>query len=534
GSALGVGFGVVLARGLIWMLGAVVSTGVNTLEVPPEGLLQSIGIGILVTVGSALIPAVQAARVSPLNALRVQGQPRPRIRHTTWFAGGSLMFVAWNSLYNVSWRPEIGFAVGQVSILLLLFGATLTVPVVVHSADGFIRRAAALVFGNEGMLGGGNVSRSTGRTSLTVSSLMVGLAMVIANSSLATSFIHDITAWVETALGGDLYVRAPLPMRENFERQLIGLPGVGGITKIRYFSVKIAKSQIPPAIADQDTIIFAGIDPYTYRQVGEFEFAAEQGDADSNWERFRQGNALFVSTVIADRYKVKQGDSLRLVTRRGEHDFYVAAVATDFTGQGLIVTGTWDDMRRWFGQSGVDRFTISLAPGYTTEQVTKTIEDKYQKSRNVTVESTQEFKTQILELSEQSFRLFDVLGLIGIVVAALGVINTLMMNVLERQRELGALRSLGLTRWQTIKMILAEAATLGGIGGVFGLAFGYVLSKIFVLALNVLSGYDLKYIFSLNTYIVGAFIALGVSQLAALYPAWKAATVNIVEAIKHE
>jgi len=61
-----------------------------------------------------------------------------------------------------------------------------------------------------------------------------------------------------------------------------------------------------------------------------------------------------------------------------------------------------------------------------------------------------------------------------------------------------------------------------------------VLSKIFVLALNVLSGYDLKYIFSLNTYIVGAFIALGVSQLAALYPAWKAATVNIVEAIKHE
>ena len=140
----------------------------------------------------------------------------------------------------------------------------------------------------------------------------------------------------------------------------------------------------------------------------------------------------------------------------------------------------------------------------------------------------------MLTLSQQCFRLFDVLGLIGLVVAALGVINTLMMNVLERQREIGGLRSLGLTRWQTTKMVLAEAATLGAIGGAFGLGFGYILSQIFVLALNALAGYDLQYIFALNVFIAGVFVAFGVSQAAALYPAWKAAGVNIVEAIKHE
>ncbi|MEK7787225.1 MAG: FtsX-like permease family protein, partial [Chloroflexota bacterium] len=95
------------------------------------------------------------------------------------------------------------------------------------------------------------------------------------------------------------------------------------------------------------------------------------------------------------------------------------------------------------------------------DQVRQAIEDRYKDSRNISVETTQEFKKKILELSEQSFRLFDVLGLIGIVVAALGVINTLMMNVVERQREIGGLRALGLTRWQTTKMVLAEAATLG-------------------------------------------------------------------------
>ena len=534
GSALGVVCGVLLARGLIAMLGGVVGADVNLVAIPPGGLWQSLAVGGAVTIGSALLPARQAAQTSPLEALRVQGQRSGRARPALGLAGLALMALAWIGLYYVPWPAPIAFQAGTQSILLLLFGATLIVPFVVDLAERLARPGAVLAFGREGLLGSGNVRRSPGRTSLTVASLMVGLAMVIANNALADAFIYDITTWVETALGGDLYVRAPLPMREQFERNLKAVPGVGGVTKIRYFGVRVADSSLPPEAVDEDTILFAAIDPTTYRAVGEFEFAAGQGDPDRNWARFRQGDALFVSTVVADRYHLKQGDRLRLVTRRGEHDFHVAAVAVDFTGQGFIVSGTWNDMERWFGQSGVDRFTIRLADGYTTDQVTQLIEAKYQASRGLSVESTQEFKARVLALSEQSFALFDVIGLIGIVVAALGVINTLMMNVLERRREIGGLRSLGLTRWQTVKMILAEAATLGVIGGTFGLGFGYVLSQVFVTALNDLSGYQVEYLFSLGPYAIGAAIALGVSQAAALYPAWRAAGVNIVEAIKHE
>jgi putative ABC transport system permease protein len=222
------------------------------------------------------------------------------------------------------------------------------------------------------------------------------------------------------------------------------------------------------------------------------------------------------------------------VTRRGEHEFHIAALAVDFTGQGFIVSGLWSDMRRWFGHSGVDRFTIGVAPGYTTAQVRQTIEDRYGASRNLSVETTEEFQAKIVAVSAQSFRLFDVLSVIGLVVAALGVINTLMMNVLERQREIGSLRAMGLTRWQTTKMVLAEAVTLGVIGGAFGLGFGYALSQVFVNALNEMTGYDLAYVFEWTPFLAGAVVAVVVSQLAALYPAWKAAGVNIVEAVKHE
>jgi putative ABC transport system permease protein len=535
GSALGVGFGLLLARGLIWMLGGVVAADITTVSVPLGGLAQSLAVGGLVTVGSALAPALQAARTSPLEALRAIGaKAAARPRRSSVFAGAALLFVAWAALYRLTWRPEVSYAVGSVAILLLMLGATLLVPVVVPTAERLVRPLALAAFGPEGALGSGNVRRATGRTALTVAALLIGIAMVIANSTMARAFTSDITGWVETALGGDLYVRAPLPMREQFERQLAGLPGVGAITKVRYFPVRVAPADVPPDAQTDDDLIFAAIDPASFRTVGDIEFAAGQGDPEANWARFRQGEALFVSTVVADRFGLRQGDTFRLVTRRGEHDFTVAALAVDFTGQGFIVSGLWDDMRRWFGHSGVDRFTIGLAPGYTTAHVRQNIEDRYQASRNLSVETTDEFKAKIMAVSAQSFRLFGVLGVIGLVVAALGVINTLMMNVLERQREIGSLRSLGLTRWQTTKMVLAEAVTLGVIGGAFGLSFGYVLSQVFISALNGLTGYEIAYLFTLAPFLAGAAVAVIVSQLAALYPAWKAAGVNIVEAVKHE
>jgi putative ABC transport system permease protein len=108
------------------------------------------------------------------------------------------------------------------------------------------------------------------------------------------------------------------------------------------------------------------------------------------------------------------------------------------------------------------------------------------------------------------------------------------MNVLERQRELGALRSLGMTRGQVVRLILAEAGAMGLIGGVFGLAFGLVLSQTFVVAMRSVNGYVLQYVLPLSALGAGALIAIFVSQGAALYPALKAAGVNIIEAIKHE
>jgi putative ABC transport system permease protein len=243
---------------------------------------------------------------------------------------------------------------------------------------------------------------------------------------------------------------------------------------------------------------------------------------------------ILVSTTVADKFSLKRGDRFELETRRGVHAFRVAGLVSDFTSQGYVIDGTLETMRRYFGINNVDRFTLKLAAGADLEAVKRTIEDRYAQSRHVQVETTDEFRSRIRELTNRAFGLLDVLANIGVVVAALGVINTMMMNVLERQREIGSLRSIGMTRAQVIRMILAEAGAMGAAGAVFGIGFGFLLSKVMVDGMEQMSGYRLTFEMPPNAILSGIVIAFLVSQLAALYPAWRASRVNIVEAVKHE
>jgi len=407
----------------------------------------------------------------------------------------------------------------------------LIVPISVGLFEVVLRPLMVRLYGGEGLVGSSNIRRAQARTALTVAALMVGVAMIVGISAMTDSFRKDILKWVENTIGGDLYIRSAVTMRPEVGRRLAGVPGVRDVTPLRYVS---AKRLTESGQKDKDDLVFVAVDPTTYTKVAAFQFATGQGDESALMQRLAQGNAVFVSNVLADKYGLHQGDYIRLATKRGENDFYIAAVIVDFTAQGFAITGTWNDLRRYFGVNDVNVFIVRLLPEYDNAAVAQYVKDRYGKSLHLSVESSHEFRERIMQVTAQSFGLFNVLVLIGLIVAALGVANTLLMNILERLREIGMLRGLGMTRWQVGKMILAEAGSIGLIGGIFGLVFGLFLSRIFILAMNLLAGYTLHWVFPLDGVLASLIVAFAVSQIAALYPAWRAARVNIVAAIQHE
>jgi putative ABC transport system permease protein len=311
------------------------------------------------------------------------------------------------------------------------------------------------------------------------------------------------------------------------ESRLLALPEVTAVTKSRVISSQMLTPQ-----GDDEPSFFVAIDPSTYLTVRGLRIQ----DGPDEAETIRQlaaGDTILVSADVSNRFDVHVDDVLLLDTRRGQRPFRIAAVVIDFGGgEQTSVTGSWQDLRRYFGVNDINTIAVKLQPGTSLTAVTDTIENDLR--LNLTVESKAEFEQKIRDLSSQAFGLFDVLGLIGLVVAALGVINTMLMNVLERTRELGGLRSLGMTQPQVRRMILAEATAIGFIGAIFGVGFGAVLADVFIIGLRSMGGFVLESQVPYDAMGYSFIVAFLVALVAAFYPAYRASVINIITAIKHE
>lgn len=534
GSLAGLAAGALLARGLIQTMGDILAVGLETYTIPMSSLAKSVIVGVVVTLASALLPAIQGSSVSPMEALQVRAQTdRPSTaRRWLWIVGLLLLVAGFLFLEFVTLPPGHLTSAGMAAIFAILLGGALLIPGAVSMLEPRLRPALVWQYGPEGQIGSGNVQRSRVRTALTVAALMVGVTMVIGLGEMSYSFRQDILAWVETAIGGDLYVRSVASMRPEVGRRIVStIPGIDAITSA---STLEARMTAPDDDGDPDTIVVTAIDPSTYLEVASFKFADEQVDPAARVAELEAGKAAFVATTLADRYGIARGDTITLETNRGRQTFRVAAVVVDFSAQGNAITITRDALYEYFGERRVDTFTIDVQAGVDVAGVRAAIEDRYGDRENITVESSAEFRERVRGLMNQSFALLNALVAIAVFVSSLGVINTLLMNILERTREIGMLRSIGMTRRQIAKMILSESAAMGVIGGVMGLVLGLVLSRSMIQGVNQVAGYRLSYLFTPTPVIWSVIIALVVSQLAALYPAYRAMRVNIVEAIKHE
>lgn len=530
GSVIGVGVGLLLAQGLTQTVGSIAGQAVDRVRATPVSLVTAVFVGVTVTLLAAMLPAYQAAHVSPLQALRVQATTdEGRWRLTGLRFGPLTVLASVLVLYRVPFRPEAAFLIGSNSIFVMMVGATLCIPVLVGPLERLIRPFIVLVFGHEGRLGSGNVERSQARTTLTVAALMVGISMVVGINGMTTSFETDMMAWIDSALGGDAYVQSPMDMRPDLEARLLSLPQVTAVTRARYVPTNLTQPN-----GEDEYALFIAIDPATYLTVRGLR--VQEGPAPEEIIRqLAEGDTIWIGADVANKFNLHVGDEVLVETRRGKRPFRIVAIVIDFGGgETTTVTGSWDDLRRYFGVTDVSSFALRLTPEASLTAVTDSIENDLGRSQSLRVESKQEFEQKIRDLSAQAFSLFDVLALIGLVVGALGVINTMLMNVLERTRELGGLRSLGMTRRQVQRMILAEAATMGLIGGAFGVLFGAVLADVFLIGLRSIGGFVLSLTPPYAAMGYSFIVAFALSVGAALYPAWRAGRVNIITAVKHE
>jgi putative ABC transport system permease protein len=530
GSSLGVAFGFFLAIPLTrTMESGLRGIPVSRFVIPPQGLALSVFVGTVVTLGAALLPAWHASRIAPVEAMqRRLGQSEDWLGRYGWIAGGLLLVFAF-----VQTPFKIISGVSFFAVIVL--GGTLLVPVLTPALERANRRAVSLLYGAAGRIGAMNLTRATVRTTLTVGILILSGMMIISVGSMTASFNQTIRHWLNSAAGGDIFVTTSRGMRLEFGKRMASVEGVEAVTPLAFAYCDLTGTQKGGLLDERDeTLFFMGIDVPTYRQVASFQFAAADQDEAALYEELARGDAVFISTVLQDLYGLKRGDSIRLRTARGERDFRVAGIVVNFYQGGRSIIGSWRDMDRYLSRNRTNRFIVKLAPGEEESVVRERIEERLGRRVELQFESGREYRETLYRQISGFFSLFNAIGWIIVLVSALGVTNTMMMSVLERVREIGMVRSVGMTRLQVAQMVLAEAAGMGIIGGIFGVGLGVAISRNVIGKMNEVSDMAFDYVFPASTVATTLFIVLVICQLAALYPVWRAVKLQVVEAIQHE
>jgi putative ABC transport system permease protein len=515
GSALGILAGIGISRGLSAMLKAfgvdLPSRGLTVTSAAITGTLQ---IGVVVTLVSAYFPARAAGKVPPLAAMRSTaletiGSMRTRliVGFTPLLAGIALV---------VAVVAGLGAAWLGLAILLVFSGVLILGPVTSRPLAMFIGSPIAKVRGVTGEMARQNAARNPKRTARTAAPVLIGVALVTAVTALAASLRAEVRDIVGEQFRGDYVVSVTSQGFGGLSPLLVDdintVEGVAKATAIGY----------TPVLVNDKSAFTTVVDPTT--SEGLFELAMLQGDLAS-----LSKTGILVEKDKSEREGWSIGTPVPLKLSDGTTiDATIEGIydSNDFVANTVV-------SRRLFEGTGVTRFDqqiyIEIQDGVDTSTVEAALDAAIAEYGNGKVQGRSEF------IDEQANQVNQLLGLIygllalSVIIAAVGIVITLLLSVYERRRELGLLRAVGMTRSQVRTSVRWESVITSLIGAVAGVILGLGLG--FVIILSLADQGLSNYAFPVNGIIAILILSFIVGVLASVYPAYRATRVDVLDAI---
>lgn len=535
GSLLGLGIGSVLAQ---LSVGAVartvdtlyVATHADRVSYDPLVLLKAFLVGTVLATASALFPALEAAATLPAITMRAQGFETRRRRPGVGLAlaGALLLACAYALTFLPAYDgiPLAGYAAG----LLIIFGGSLCVPLAIAGVAA-TARAFALHLSPAGLLGATNLGASIRRNSVAVASLMVAIAMMVSVAILIGSFRTTVVAWADETLKADLFVR-PLGLQDaSYDARfspavadkIRRVPGVAAVDTFRAISIPYKGTLTTLAAADFTTIA----DRNKLRFLGHVDTRALAHTLPNTTN-------VVVSEPFSTRFGTHVGDTVDIDTPAGLTHFHVAALYNDYSSEaGMMIVDT-RTFARLFHDTSVNSLAIYAQPG-TDLPTLRTRVIRSVLPQRIDVQTTRELRALVISIFNRTFAITYALYIISITIAVLGVVSTLFALVLERRREIGLLRYLGLTARDVRRMVFYEAAYIGGLGGITGVAVGVLLALLLIFVINRQAFGWLIELHMPYDFLAEAIALVVVAALiAGIYPARVAARIKTAEAVRTE
>jgi putative ABC transport system permease protein len=517
--------GLVAGLGLARLLSSVFAS--LGLDLPQTGtvfatrtVVVSLSVGVLVTLLAGLGPALRATRVSPVTALREGAEVPPgRIgRHATRIAAGVgalALAVLGLGMFAPGIEAEGRLALLAPAALLLFVAVALVSPRLVPPLASVLGRPAARLAGSAGVLARRNAMRNPGRTAATAAALMIGIALVAFSAVIGNGLRESTKGAIADSVKAD-FVLAGQDGWSQIDPEAIEaaarVPGVEVATGIvqdrgRALGEKVSVDGVEPAAIGE--------------VLGEEAFASLAGTG---------GSGAVVTDKFAEEHDLDEGDGLAVTAPSGKRlGLRVTAIAHPdrFNPLGMgeltIARSAYD---RAFAEDR-ERFAF-VGAGDASRAA---LERSLAAFADVKLQSRSEFETDQSAWVDQILAIFYVLLGLAVIVSLFGIVNTLALSVLERTRELGMLRAIGMTRRQVRRMVRHESVVTALIGAALGIGVGLMLAG---LATTALSDEGLRFAVPVGSLVAFSVVAALAGVLAAIGPARRASRLDPLAALQYE
>jgi putative ABC transport system permease protein len=520
GSIAGIALGWALAAAMAGGIEEV--SGLRLAAAAPglDAVAVAFVVGLAVTLAAAAEPAVRASEVPPVEALRPPTSLAPSAASLRWLVA-VFVVVGVAGLLLVPSGGGLRSIVPAAASYLVLFAVALAVPWLVRPLGRLAGLPFALVVRAEERLARGALLRDRGRATLTVGALAVGLATIVALGAFAAGARGDAETWISSVVPGDLVATSvtPRPLDEGLVAELGASPGVARVSPLARFDVAFRGLRL-----DAAAVVGADV-------LADGRLAFVDGDRTAGLAALDTGGSVVVPEALATRFGIQVGDDLGFPTGDAAAvDLRVVGiVARSLPGRaGEAILVGWNDATTGFGVTGATSFAVRFRPAATAAERDALV--RLATADGLEPTSLESLEGAVGDALGRVFGVFDGLALLAVLIGGLGIANTLSMSVLERVRELAVLRAAGMTRRQVWRMVVVEAGLLGLIGVAVGVVGGVAAGG---LLATIGAGFPAPLV-PWPSIGLAVVLGVGVSMLAAAYPAWLAARVSIARAVRAE
>ncbi len=496
--------------------------------------MKGVGLGAGVALFATLISGRAALKIQPLEA--VKGAPAGiPLTHPLlpWLGSGFLSLIMLDALFGWS-NHQAWFR--SINPLLLMLGAILTSPALVRS---FIRLIRAFVPSPSIRLGADQLLRNPRRTGGNIMVMMTGLMLVIVLALTNRSIKHSLNLWFDKTLAADLVISSSgkilsfqvQPLDEGLKSEIESLPGVdhagnGGATGLRYVKQRY----------DGHTLALKAFDR-PHPRVGNRIFDLTEGNPEEVFGKFFDSsrNSILVSQNFVLKFKKRPGDEIDLATPTGIRKFRIEGVVAEFTNPEGVFYLNRDLYRRFWKDPLISGFFVTVLPGVNPADVRAALDSTLGKQKGLMATLNAELAQEARAMVDQSFAYTRAIEASALLVGLFGLFNTLLISILERRREMGILRSIGMTRAQLVNMIIGEGLIQGLAGGIAAVAIGVFGTYFWIMGtVSSLLGWVLQFSAPPEALFRTVGFGLGVGILAGVIPARIISRLEIRDALESE